>query len=50
MTDTLGQTLRAAREARGETLEDVARVTHIHARQLSVGSARSLLRGLKGRR
>jgi transcriptional regulator with XRE-family HTH domain len=35
MTDTLGQTLRAAREARGETLEDVARVTHIHARQLS---------------
>ncbi len=35
MTDTLGQTLRAAREARGETLDDVARVTHIRARQLS---------------
>jgi cytoskeleton protein RodZ len=35
MTDTLGQVLRAAREARGETLDDVARVTHIRARQLS---------------
>ena len=35
MSETLGQTLRAAREARGETLGDVARVTHIRARQLS---------------
>src|SRR5260370_27447909 len=35
MTDTLGQLLRGAREARGETLDDVERVTHIRARQLT---------------
>ncbi|MEP7359175.1 MAG: helix-turn-helix domain-containing protein [Anaerolineales bacterium] len=35
MTETLGQVLRAAREARGETLDDVERTTHIRARQLS---------------
>lgn len=35
MTDSLGQILRAARDARGETLDDVSRVTHIRARQLS---------------
>ena len=35
MTDTLGQMLREARESRGESLEDVERVTHIRPRQLS---------------
>ena len=35
MSDTLGQLLRGAREARGETLDDVERVTHIRARQLT---------------
>ena len=31
MSDTLGQLLREAREARGETLDDVERVTHSRA-------------------
>jgi len=35
MSDTLGQLLRSAREARGESLADVERVTHIRARQLT---------------
>ena len=35
MSDTLGQLLRGAREARGETLDDIERVTHIRARQLT---------------
>lgn len=34
MSDTVGQLLRGAREARGETLDDVERATHIRTRQL----------------
>jgi cytoskeleton protein RodZ len=35
MTETLGQLLRGAREARGETLDEVERETRIRARQLA---------------
>jgi cytoskeleton protein RodZ len=40
--DTLGQLLRGAREARGETLDDVERVTRIRARHLSAIEADDL--------
>jgi transcriptional regulator with XRE-family HTH domain len=35
MSETVGQALRAAREARGQTLEDVERVTRIRAKHLA---------------
>ncbi len=35
MSDTLGQLLRSAREARGETLDDIERVTRIRVRHLT---------------
>ena len=35
MFDTIGATLRAAREARGWTIEDVEKATHIRGRYLS---------------
>jgi cytoskeleton protein RodZ len=35
MTETAGQALRATREARGLTLQDIARVTHIRPAQLA---------------
>lgn len=35
MTETLGQLLRGAREARGESLDDVERATRIRGRQLA---------------
>ena len=35
MSDTLGQLLRGAREARAESLDDVERMTHIRVRQLT---------------
>jgi cytoskeleton protein RodZ len=42
MSDTLGQLLRETREARGETLDDIERVTHIRVRQLAAIEADDL--------
>src|SRR5262245_21682204 len=42
MSETLGQLLRTAREARGESLDDVERETHIRARQLAAIEADDL--------
>ena len=42
MSDTLGQLLRAAREARGESLDDIERATHIRVRQLTAIEADDL--------
>ncbi len=42
MSDTLGQRLRQAREARGESLDDIERVTHIRVRQLTAIEADDL--------
>ena len=42
MSDTVGQLLRGAREARGESLDDIERVTHIRVRQLTAIEADDL--------
>ena len=42
MSDTLGQLLRGAREARAESLDDIERVTHIRVRQLTAIEAGDL--------
>jgi len=42
MSDTLGHLLRETREARGESLDDIERVTHIRVRQLTAIEADDL--------